>query len=546
MKKIKFSFILLLFLSIHQLSRTQAPFSRGVNLTNWFQTSSANEIHFTKFTKQDFINIQSLGCDVIRLPINLHAMTNGSPNYIIEPLFFNFLDSAVSWAEDLEIHLLLDNHTFDVSVNTDPAIEPILVKVWKQMASHYKDHSDYIYYEILNEPHGIDDEIWGNIQQNVIDTIRTIDTRHTIIVGPDGWNSYHNLDLMPVYSDTNLIYTFHFYDPFVFTHQGASWGSPSMVSLAGVPFPYDPERMPSCPPDLKGTWIESNLNNYPNDGNAKKVKELIDIAISFGKNHDVPLFCGEFGVYMPNSDEPDRVRWYDTVRSYLEENEIAWTIWDYTGGFGIFEEGSDAMFEHDLNIPLIKALGLNVPQQSELIIYPDSTGFKIYSDYIEEKITASNWAGGGVINYYYENDPFADNYCIYWTGGSQYNFIGFDFKPNRDMTYLLENKYCIDFRVKGNAPGSKFDIRFIDTKTDDPDDHPWRMRYTVDHTIAEWNNTWQHIHIPLYSFSESGSWDNNTWYDPVGDFDWTATDRFEIVAEHGDMTGIIFFLITSG
>ncbi|MDX1699741.1 MAG: hypothetical protein R3250_03935, partial [Melioribacteraceae bacterium] len=43
------------------LSAEAAPFSRGVNLTGWFQTSSAESIHFGKYTKKDFINIQSLG-----------------------------------------------------------------------------------------------------------------------------------------------------------------------------------------------------------------------------------------------------------------------------------------------------------------------------------------------------------------------------------------------------------------------------------------------------------------------------------------------------
>jgi acetate kinase len=51
---------------------------------------------------------------------------------------------------------------------------------------------------------------------------------HTLIVGPSSWNSYSDLNLLPVYTDSNLIYTFHFYDPFVFTHQGATWPSPSM------------------------------------------------------------------------------------------------------------------------------------------------------------------------------------------------------------------------------------------------------------------------------------------------------------------------------
>jgi len=58
----------------------EVPFHRGVNLTGWFQADSPRQIQFTKFTKQDFLDIKSLGCDVIRLPINLHFMTSGAPD----------------------------------------------------------------------------------------------------------------------------------------------------------------------------------------------------------------------------------------------------------------------------------------------------------------------------------------------------------------------------------------------------------------------------------------------------------------------------------
>ena len=540
MKNIKFCLIIFLIISIYQISHTQIPFTQGVNLTNWFQSSSVQQIQFTKFTRQDFINIKSLGFDVIRLPINLHAMTSGSPDYIFEPLFFTFLDSAVSWAEEYKIYLLLDNHTFDPAANTDPEIGPVLIKVWTQMANHFKDCSEYIYYEVLNEPHGILDKLWGEIQQSVIDAIREVDTIHNIVVGPASWNSYNNLNALPFYSDTNLIYTFHFYDPFMFTHQGASWVNPSMVSLAGVPFPYDPERMPFCPPELTGTWIESSLNNYPNDGTVKRVKDLIGLAVAFRNHRDVPLFCGEFGVYIPNSDSSDRARWYGTVSDVLEFNNIPWTMWDYRGGFGLFDKGSEEMFDYDLNIPLVEALGLNVPEQKEFVIRPDSSGFNIYFEYIEEKIIESSWNENGIISYYNTENPFAGDYCLKWSDGVQYNFIGFDFRPDKDLSYLVENDYAVDLWVKGNSPGARFDIRFLDTKTNEPGDHPWRMRYTINDQVAAWDGDWHHVNIPLSSFSEQGSWDDKTWYNPIGDFDWKAVDRYQIVAEDMDMSGIEF------
>ena len=533
---IKIQKIIYLILIVYLVlpAQAQMPFEKGVNLTNWFQSSSAKEIQFNKFTKRDILNVKSLGCDVIRLPINLHAMTFGAPDYKIDPLFFFFLDQVVDWMEQADIHLILDNHTFDPSVDTKPEVETILLKVWTQMAEHYKDKYENIYYEILNEPHGISDAVWGQIQQRVIDAIRAVDKSHTIIVGPANWNSYHNLKNLPEYKDDNLIYTFHFYDPFIFTHQGASWTGPSMEPLKNIPFPYEENKKPQFPAELKDTWIEDAFNNYAGEGNLDHVKELIDIAVEFKNTRNVPIFCGEFGVYMKNSNNNDRVFWYSEIRKYFKENQIPWTMWDYTGGFGIFEKNSNDLFQYDLNIPLVEALGFNVPDQKTFVREPDSTGFIIYDDFIGNNIVSSNY-GDQKVNYYSDIKPNNGKFCLYWSDANQYNQIGFNFKPNKDLSELVDNDYAIDFFVRGNK-GSKFDIRFIDTKTREPGDHPWRIRVTIDENAVSWDNRWNHLHIPLKNFTEQGSWDNG-WFEPVGAFDWSAIDRFEIVAEHHNLRG---------
>ena len=515
---------------------SQAPFSRGVNLTGWFQTSGPRTIQFTRFTENDIINIKSLGCDVIRLPINMHDMTNGSPSYILDPLYFNFLDSAVSWCAKHQIYVILDNHSFDPAGSTTPGIEDILTKIWIQMARHYKNSSDYVLYEILNEPYGMSTAIWGAIQGRVISAIRVIDTKHTIVVGGSSYNTYTELKNLPVYSDNNLLYTFHFYDPFVFTHQGATWPSPSLGPLSGVPFPYNSASMPSCPASLKNTWIESGLNNYPSQGNDAYMKQLIDNAISFRDSRHVNIFCGEFGVYMLNSSNADRCSWYSVVRKYLNEKNIPWTIWDYKGSFGIFNKGSQQQFNYDINTRMLDSLELTKPPQTSYVMKPDSTGFLIYTDYIETGIEdASNTTGS--IDFYSGNLPANNNYSLYWTGFTQYNKISFDFVPDRDLSNLVSGNYALDFMVRGDVPGIKFDVRFTDTKTTDPGDHPWRMRMVIDGTFAAWDRRWHHVRIPLSSFTEHGSWDVDTWYPPQGKFDWTKVDNFEISTEYTDIIG---------
>ncbi len=513
------------------------PFKRGVNLTNWLQSSSVRQIQFSKFTKQDLINIKSLGCDVIRLPINLHSMTNGEPDYTIDPLFYFFLDKIIDWAEELKLHLILDNHSFDPAANTDPNIGDILIPVWLQMAQHYKSRSNYVYYEILNEPHGIPDQQWNAIQQKVINAIRNVDKKHTIIVGPAGWNSYNNLRNMPVYEDDNLIYTFHFYDPFLFTHQGATWTSPSLAPLSGVPFPYDSSRMPDCPNALRNTWVQSSFNNYKNDGTIKHVRELIDIAVAFRDQCHVPLYCGEFGVYIPNSNKQERIQWYNLVRNYLEEKGIAWTTWDYTGGFGLFEQENSNMFDYDLNIPLVETLGFTAPPQKKFILTADVNGFDLYRDYVGSNTIESSGTTGGLLDYYCKENPASGEFCIHWTGVERYSNISFRFSTVKDLSLLVRNGFALDLWIRCSQPDAEFDVRFVDTKTGKPGDHPWRMRYTINRNNAVLDGKWNHLQIPLRAFSEQGSWDG-TWFTPVGAFDWSALDRFEIVSEFSDLKGI--------
>jgi len=521
---------------VFQLTQAQTPFSRGVNLTNWFQSSGPRQIQFTKYSKKDFENIKSLGCDVIRLPINLFYMAGSKPAYTVDPLFFEFLDQAVSWAEELHLYLLIDNHSSDDIASLNPDLETILSTVWTQMAVHYKNRSSYILYEIMNEPHGLTTPVWGKIQQTAITAIRKVDATHTIVVGPSNWNSYNDLNLLPVYTDPNLLYTFHFYDPFIFTHQGATWPVPSLGSLANVPFPYNAATMPAVPSNLANTWVAGSIGNYVNDGTVAKVHSLIDIAVAFKTSRNVNLYCGEFGVYNQNSNDADRTYWYNEMRKYLELKGIAWTTWDYQGGFGLFKKGSNEFFNYDLNIPLVQALGLIAPSQQVYVMTPDVVGFDIYTDFIGEKIVEASNVSGGTVDFYSNDKPNNGRYCILWNGTSQYGSVGFNFSPDKDLSNLKAQNYALAFIVKGNSPGTKFDLRFTDTKTTVVTDHPWRMNYTIDDSKVKWDNAWHKMYIPLSQFFDGGSWDN-AWYPPIGAFDWKAVDRFDITAEYTSMAG---------
>lgn len=525
-----FAFAFIGFLVGAEDAIARPPFKRGVNLTGWFDVASPGQIQFQRFTKKNFAEIKSLGADVIRLPINLHAMTDGAPDYTLDPLFLGFLDQAVDWAEELGLYIILDNHTFDPARPTDANIDRALLKVWPQMARHFQGRSDRVLYEVLNEPHGIDLGRWAKIQGKVIDAIRAVDARHTIVVGTADFNNYRDLEKLPKYADKNLIYTFHFYDPFLFTHQGAEWTTPSLVDLSGVPYPPADRPIPPTPESLMGTWAEDALRIYRVDGSLDRVKELIDIAANFSAKRGVPVFCGEFGVYITQAKNDDRAAWYRDVRTYLEEKGIPWTSWDYMGGFGLFTTVNGRRFESDLNVPVVKALGFTAPAQKSGARKAERAALDIYRDYAGDGIVTGGYLQKGHIDFYSKDNPASGQYALRWGGCERYGAISFYFAEPRDFSVLLSEGYAIELMARAAGTGTKFEVRFRNPY-EEVNAKPWRMSYTVEVSEIPADNTWHRVRIPLSDMRETGAW-KNAWFQPEGKFSWKEIACFEIVAEH--------------
>ena len=515
-----------------------APFSKGVNFSGWFESFSAGGIPFTKYTEQDFADVKSLGADVIRLPVKMHSMTSGAPDYTINPLLFRFLDIAVGWAEKYKLYIIIDNHSFDPVKGLEDSIDKILLPVWTQVARRYKDRSDYVIYEILNEPHGISDARWGEVQGMAIETIRRIDQKHAIIVGGTDYNSIGKLSAIPKYSDPNLIYTFHFYDPHIFTHQGAGWGEPSLASLSGVPFPYNSRRMPRVPANLRGTWVEGALSSdYQRAASAQTLNAALDRVVSFSRERDVPVFCGEFGVYMIQSPPRDRVTWYKFTADALDRRNISRTSWDYYGGFGVFNSGMGS-FTHDLNTEVVRAMGFTPPPQTHLSEQPQNTGFVIFDDFPNHKyVTVDHWGENSEFSLY-DNNSAAGDFAIVWGNASQYNAFYFLFAGNSgDFSSLAQEGYFLEFRARTERP-ARFDVRFLNGESSTS--IPWRMRYAIDEKILPPDGRWHTIRIPLANMSEHGAWASASrkWLEPKNQFSWAHIDRLEFVAEYSDLTGI--------
>ncbi len=337
-----------------------APFTRGVNFSNWMEFRTPADVDRNMFTRKDFENIKKLGCDVVRVPIHFELLCGPKPKYTINKKIFAIMDDLATWAEEFQIYVIFDFHNNTAGgTKTQDGIEKILLAIWGQVSERYSSSTKYICYEIMNEPHGIANSKWAKVLGNVIKCIREHDAEHYIIAGGADWNSFAALKELPDYGDPKLIYTFHFYEPMLFTHQGAEWND--IKRLKGIPFPYDKARMPKLPksPTDSEKWYFSKDYNYAEKGTPEAVAQFFDQYVEFSQKRNVPVYCGEFGVYNKYAAHEDRIAWYEITARLLDEKGISHTSWDYYGGFGLFKNGSKNRFPEDLDMDLLKALGLN-------------------------------------------------------------------------------------------------------------------------------------------------------------------------------------------
>lgn len=344
-----------------------APFSKGINFTNWLEYRKADDINTEYFTKKDFVNAKKLGCDVIRIPMHFEEICEGIADYTIPEKIIAVLDNIAAWAEELEIYVIFDFHNnCHGDSKTSPDVERVLTPIWTQLATRYKDATEYIVYELMNEPHGIDIALWNEIIERVFKLVRSIDKKHYIIAGGADWNSFAAMKTLPDFKDDKVIYTFHFYDPHTFTHQGAGWSH--LERMVNIPFPYSEDRMPPLPENPTEDE-KARFEAYPKQGTVEAVAQFFDQYAEFSAERNAPIFCGEFGCFSVFAKHEERVNWYTIVTNLLDERNIARTSWDYYGGFGIFKIDWKAMrerrkmpelrFPEDLDLDIVKAMGLN-------------------------------------------------------------------------------------------------------------------------------------------------------------------------------------------
>lgn len=307
--------------------------NNGVSFSWLEQTWNKAPLGDGAITDADFQLLKKLGFKSIRLPV---AFTYFESENIPAEKILGYIDNVIKQCHRYGFKLVLDYHYGKIDDTNSGAETQNIIALWVKLAKRYKKVSaDDLLFELYNEPPHMNPDVWKDAAYNMVTALRKVDKTRTLIIGASNYNSIYELSRFVRLADENIIYTFHFYEPFFFTHQGASWVG-DQVATTGVPFPYNAENFPALDPKAKGTPGESNHQMYKRDGNERSVNDKLQIVKAWGDKYGVPILCGEYGVYNKYADIDSRCRYIKVVRAALKKLGIPGMLWDYNTTFSIF------------------------------------------------------------------------------------------------------------------------------------------------------------------------------------------------------------------
>jgi endoglucanase len=324
-------------------------FKRGANLGNYLEAPRGQNWGAV-YTEEDFANMKKEGFDHVRLPVRWNDYAGSAPDFRLSQEIYDKVDLLVAHAFKHGLNVIVNIHHFDEFTSHPEDKSPEFHALWRQIAQHYKEFPDRaLAFELLNEPKDAATTLVLNpIYAEAIKQIRKTNPQRTIFLGPSRWNSIDEVPkLMLPAGDSNLVVTVHCYDPFLFTHQGASWAMPE-TATKGIIFPGPPAK--PIVPDPRSTNKASNVkwfndyNTLPTADNPSSPKAFMakfDRLAKWSAENGRPIHLGEFGAY-EGADPESRARYYGAMREAAEAHGFAWAIWDWKAGFKYWKGSAPA------------------------------------------------------------------------------------------------------------------------------------------------------------------------------------------------------------
>jgi hypothetical protein len=247
-------------------------------------------------TDQDAVDIQHLGANCVRYMFGYNPKGTYDPTQLAEveqqihyftsrgiwviPVLYEFQEPDPANPGNPKKHL---------DPWSTPEMNAEFLALWTDLIGRLKNEPYLAAWEPINEPHDVAPPVVAAWYRDLLPKLRQLDPARPIVV--EGANYSHAEDLTPLFKmdDPNIIYAFHFYDPFEYT-----------TDLRNPPLVYP------------GKWGKAYL------------EKRFTPAVRFRDKYQVPVWCGEWGT---KTSAPGFDQWLEDVFSIIQADHFDWCLW---------------------------------------------------------------------------------------------------------------------------------------------------------------------------------------------------------------------------
>ena len=290
------------------------PVGACINMGDQLEGQSETAHGGARIEASDFKRIRAAGFTTVRIPVRWSDKTGPGPDYKIDPKWMARVTTVVDQALATGLNVILNDHHFNALDADPPGSSAKLAALWAQIAPQFADRpTSRLWFEIENEPHEkLTNAVLGETFAPALRAIRASNPDRPVVIGGENWSGIDSLATLELPDDPNVYPTFHYYEPFDFTHQGAGWVDPSPKVGRTYGTPADVERLVRDTAKIKAYVARSGL---------------------------IP-FMGESGAYDAYIQLEQRVQYTRAVHDAFAPLGVGICGWAYTNTFPYYDHNT--------------------------------------------------------------------------------------------------------------------------------------------------------------------------------------------------------------